>query len=720
MRRRSMNSKRAPSRWSDLAICLSLLVLVWIVFGQTLGDDFVNYDDRVYVYENTEVRDGITSHGIVSAWTDIHTGNWHPLTMISHMLDCQLYDLKGGGHHFTNVVLHTVAVLLLFLLLCDMTGVSRAVAGIGDAGRDQRSGLQRQSAFWRSAFVAAVFAIHPLHVESVAWIAERKDVLSAVFFMLTLGAYVRYARRQTVGRYVTMSILFACGLMSKPMLVTVPFVLLLLDYWPLNRSPASAVLRRDRPARQAEGKGQKSDVRCRRSGIHNWSTLVVEKVPLVVLSIGSAIVTFLLQERSAGSIAQLPFTWRIENAIVSYVTYIWEMFWPVDLTAFYPHPENHLAFWQVALAAAFLIAITLFAFASRRTRPYLLVGWLWYLSMLLPVIGIVEVGLQGHADRYTYLPQIGLYLAITWFITDLSVSLQYRKKVLAPVAAIVIAALSACAWKQTSFWRDSETLWTHALAVTRGNDVAHTNLGMLLMDRGQLDDALSHFQTALEIRSGSGVHPHYDLSLALIHGDVGNALARKGRLDEAITHLRKAVELQPDYADAHYNLGTALFQKGQIDEAIGEWQTTLSIRPNDAGAHTSLGNALVQKGSLREAMGHYESALDISPRSILPLNNLAWLLSTCPDARFRNGARAVELAQRAVEFSGGQNPVFIRTLAAAYAEFGRFDDAIETARRAAEVANAQGIPALANNLQLDVDLYRTGTPLRDSSLTNGH
>jgi protein O-mannosyl-transferase len=689
-----MATKTADDRRKIFVVCVLLIAITWLVFGQTLVHDFVNYDDKTYVYGNWLVSSGFTARGLARAFVDTQTGNWHPLTLISHMLDVQLYGLKAGGQHFTNVLLHTVAALLLVLWLRKVTGK-----------------------LWPSAFVAAVFAIHPLRVESVAWIAERKDVLSAVFFMLTLGAYARYARRPTTSRYLTMSILFAAGLMSKPMLVTVPFVLLLLDYWPLNRGPAFANQPSPKATASREATAWQAEVGRQEFNIQTWSKLVVEKVPLFALSIGSCVVTFILQERSGGSIAQLPFSWRLQNAIVSYVTYIWQMFWPADLAVFYPHPENHLALWQALLASAFLVAVTLVVFALRRTRPYLLVGWLWYLSMLVPVIGIVEVGLQGHADRYTYLPQIGLYIAITWLVADLSFSLRFHRRVLVGAAIIVIAALTACAWKQTSYWRNSETLWTHTLAVTRNNDVAHTNLGMFLAERGQVDEALPHLQTALEIRSG-GVQPHYDLSFALIHCDLGYALARKGELDDAIAHLRKAIEFQPGYADAHYNLGTAFFQRGRIDEAIAEWQRTLSIRPNDSGAHTSLGNALVQKGLFREAAIHYQTALDIAPRSILPLNNLAWLRATCPDASLRDGAKAVDLAQQADRLPEGKNPIFTRTLAAAYAEAGRFDDAIETARRAAQVANAQGIPALVDNLRMDVDLYRRHEPLRDLSLTN--
>jgi tetratricopeptide (TPR) repeat protein len=657
---------RSPSGLTQLGVCAVIVVLVWIIFGQTLADDFVNYDDKTYVYGNSLVSAGLNLRGVSQAFVDTQTGNWHPLTIISHMIDCQIFDLKAGGHHFTNVLLHTIAALLLFLFLRDITG-----------------------RFWASAFVPALFAIHPLRVESVAWIAERKDVLSAVFFFLTLGAYARYARSRSLGRYLTMSILFVCGLMSKPMLVTTPVVLLLLDYWPF-----------------------KSIVDSR-----SFWRMTFEKLPLFALSIASSIITFLLQERSTGSIAQLPFIWRLQNALVSYFTYIWQTFWPADLAVFYPHPEDHLALWQVIISAAFLLGMTLLIFIFRRSRPYLLVGWFWYLIMLLPVIGLVEVGLQGHADRYTYLPQIGLYLAITWLVADVSSTLRRRKEILVAAASIIIVSLAGCAWKQTTYWRNSETLWTHTLAVTKDNDVAHTNFGMLLTERGQLDDALSHFQAALDVRSSSA-HSHYDLSLALIHGDIANALARKGRLDEAMLHLREAVKFQPDYADAHYNLGTALFQKGELNEAIAEYRTTLSIHPYDAGAHTSLGNALVQKGFLDEAVDHYEKALQSEPDSILPLNNLAWVMSTGPDDSLRNNEIAVELATKANQLSKESNPVFTRTLAAAYAQAGQFEKAIETARRASEQANGQGVRGLAVQIQEDIDLYQRRTPLRDPNLRN--
>ncbi|HME88991.1 MAG TPA: tetratricopeptide repeat protein [Chthoniobacterales bacterium] len=656
----------SPSPIRTIGVCAWIVILVWVVFAQTLWHDFVNYDDKTYVYGNSLVNAGVKWHSLARAFVDTYTNNWHPLTLISHMIDCQIFDLKAGGHHFTNVLLHTTAALLLFLFLCDVT-----------------------RRFWSSAFVAALFAIHPLRVESVAWVAERKDVLSAAFFFLTLIAYVRYARALSFGRYLTMSILFACGLMSKPMLVTTPMVLLLLDYWPLKRL-------RD---------------------LKLFWRLTSEKIPLFGLSFVSAAITLALQVHSPTSVDQLPFAWRLENAVVSCVAYIWQIFWPVDLAVFYPHPDDRLAWWQVGLAALFLTGMTWSVFALRRSRPYLLVGWLWYLIMLLPVIGIVEVGLQGHADRYTYLPHLGLYIGLTWLIAELSISLPHRKEILASAGTVIVLTLTACAWKQTTYWRNSETLWTHTLGTTKGNDIALTNMGVSLKDRGQLEDALSYFERALAVRSSSK-HSHYRLSLAIIQDNMGEVLARKGRMDDAASHFWQAISSRPDYPDAHYNLGVLFFRNGDFDRAIEQWRTTLSISRNDPGTHAMLANALVQKGLFREASDHYEIALRSEPDASLPLNNLAWLLSTGPDESLRNGAKAVELAARLNQVTNRNNPFFIRTLAAAYAEAGRFENAVEAGQVASDLANAQGQQALARLIEEETDLYRRHLPFRDPTLRN--
>src|SRR6266513_2534973 len=658
--------QRAKLRVTDLLVCLGLVAVTWAVFGQTLTHDFVNFDDHVYVYENPLVIRGLSTDGIIGAFTHTHARNWHPLTTISHMLDCQLYGLNAGCHHLTNVILHTISVLLLFLVLKQMTG-----------------------AFWQSAFVAALFAIHPLHVESVAWIAERKDVLSAVFFMLTLAAYARYARAPSAPRYLLVALLFAFGLMSKPMLVTLPFVLLLLDYWPLGRLG-----------------GQKSEVGSR------LRRLITEKIMLFALSALSCIATLFAQGPSA--IDQLPFLWRLNNTFVSYVTYIWQMLWPARLAVFYPHPNNRFPLVQVTVGIAFLVGVSMLVIYLRRTKPYLVTGWFWYLGMLVPVIGLVQVGEQAHADRYTYLPQIGLYIVITWTVGDLLLKStpRVRRALVGVVAAIAIVSMGVRAFVQASYWKNSETLWNHTLAVTGENDVAHNNLGFLFLRRGELDKAISQFQAALNIRSRN-TETHYSLGAALIQSNLGNALARKQLWDEAIDHLQEAVRLRPDYADAYFNLGSVLFQQGQLDQAIAQWQKALAIRPTDAEAHRSVASALRKEGKLKEAIAEYEQALNIMPEDSVALNNLAWILATSSDASMRDGSRAVTLAVKAVQTSRGRDPSFLRTLAAARAEAGQFAEAVATAEAAKALASTQSKPELASRLEEEITLYRARIALRE-------
>ncbi len=655
-------------RVTTLLVCFALVAVTWAVFGRTLAHDFVNFDDHVYVYENALVVKGFSIEGILAAFTRTHALNWHPLTTLSHMLDCQLYGLNAGGHHLTNLILHTMSVLLLFLVLTQMTG-----------------GL------WQSAFAAALFAIHPLHVESVAWIAERKDVLSGVFFMLTLAAYARYARAPSTPRYLVVALLFACGLMSKPMLVTLPFVLLLLDYWPLGRF-----------------EGHKSEARSR------LRRLITEKVPLFAMSIGSCIVTFFTQRQGPNAIDQLPFLWRLNNAFVSYVTYIWQMLWPVRLAVFYPHPNDRLPLIQVTVAIAFLVVVSLLVIHLRRTKPYLLTGWFWYLGMLVPVIGLVQVGEQAHADRYTYLPQIGLYIMTAWSVRDLFLrsTSRVRRVLVGVVAAMIIVSLSARAFSQTSYWKNSETLWSHTLAVTSDNDVAHNNLGFLFLRSGELDKAISEFQAALDIRS-KNPQTHYNLGAALIQNNLGNAFARKQLWDEAIDHLQEAERLRPDYADAYFNLGSVLFQQGRIDQAIAQWRKALAIRPSDAEAHRNVANALRKQGNIKAAIAEYEQALNITPEDIVTLNNLAWILATSSDASLRDGARSVALAIKAVQASGGKDPNFVRTLAAAHAEAGQFAEAVATGETAKALATTQEKPELAARLEEEIARYRARITLRE-------
>ena len=716
---KGFHNKRARTQGLVVGLCIFLAAITWVVFGQTLRHDFLNYDDNRYVYENPEVTRGLTIHGIVWAFTNRHANNWHPLTSISHMLDCQLFGLNPGGHHFVNVFLHTVAVILLFLVLRAMTG-----------------------SIWRSAFVAAVFAVHPLRVESVAWISERKDVLSAVFFMLTLGAYARYARQPSLGRYVAMSILFALGLMSKPMLVTVPFVLLLLDYWPLGRFAGRGTNRR----------------------------LIFEKIPLLLLSIALCTVTLWAQTRGMVGVEKLPLVLRVNNALVTCVIYLQQMIWPVRLAVFYPHPEDSLQLWEVALAVGVLAIITTGAIALRHRFAYLITGWFWYLVMLAPVIGIIQVGSQAHADRYTYLPHIGLYLAVTWAASDALAFRPHRKRILDALAVLAIATLSWRAWIQTSYWRNSESLWLHTLAVTSENPVAHNSFGILLLRQDRVNEAIDQFQRALNIDPTYG-DAHNNLSVALTrkglpdeaiahlrmfltsypeeakaHYNLGNALLQKGELNDAIAAYEKALSIQSNYAEARYNLGIAFQQSGRIDEAIAQYQKALQDKPDYAEAYYMLGNnllvkgrideaiesyqqalriradypqvqnniglALMQKGRPSEAIAHWEKTLQIRSDFVDALNNLGWVLATYPEASIRNGARAVALAERAYQLSGDKKPAILRTLAAAYAESGRFTEAMDIAQRGLELAKTQGNSVLASIFEGDIALYQANAPVR--------
>ena len=734
-------------RWLSLAVCLFLAAIIWAVFGQTLHYDFVNFDDNEYVSENPVVAKGLTLEGIRWAFTHNLVANWHPLTVMSYMVDASLYGLKPGGYHLTNVLLHTGAVMLLFVVLKEMTGT-----------------------LWRSAFVAAVFAIHPLRVESVAWIAERKDVLSGVFFMLTLWAYIRYVQKSTAlpsasplqrfalhasRCYWLAVVFFALGLMSKPMLVTLPCILILLDYWPLQRLNPSTLQR------------------------FNASTLprlLVEKVPLLALSGAACLAMLFAQTGAIRSFEALSLPVRVGNALISYVAYLDQMLWPSGLAVFYPFAAGHVGTASVALSLIALAGISAGVFVLRRQRPYLVTGWLWYLIMLLPVIGLIQVGDQARADRYTYLPQIGLYVLLTWAAADLCAGWRHRRVALGGGAAIILTALILCARAQTGYWRNSETLWKHALACTSGNWVAHNNLGTVLLQDGAVEQAISQFQEALQIRP-SYAEARNNLGNALLrkgsvdeamvqyqkaleispgyaaaHNDLGLALFQKGALDEAMVQYQKALEINPGYAEAHYNLGNVLLTKGAVDDAIFHFQKALQINPDFAGAHNNLGLALLKKGALDEAMVHFQKALEINPGNaeaqnnlgnalrkqgrvdegmahyqralqINPdyaeaLNNLAWVLATCPQASLRNGNQAVTLAQRANQLTGDGNPVLLCTLAAAYAEAGRFPEAVATAQRALQLAESHSNPALAGAIRSQLKLYQAGLPFHENQSRN--
>lgn len=528
--------------WVPVLLFLATIAL----YAPVRHFSFLNYDDPSYVTANLHVRDGLTTAGIEWALRSTEAANWFPLTWVSHMADVQFFGLASGLHHLTNVVLHAAGAVLLFLLLFRTTG-----------------------AVWRSAFVAAIFALHPLHVESVAWIAERKDVLSAFFWMLALLAYVRFVERPGARRYALLLLAFGAGLMSKSMIVTMPVVALLLDVWPLGRTVSRA--------------------------------LIVEKLPLFGLSAAVSAVVFLAQRGGGAvlSVDQLPLAARLANALVSYVVYAAKLFWPSNLAVFYPFPAS-LAASQAIAAGAAIAVVSAFAVHERVRRPYLLVGWLWYLATLLPVIGIVQVGLQARADRYTYIPLIGLSIILAWGAAELGAR---RPRAVAAVAVVAIVAWAAATRSYLSAWQDSASLFQHAVGAVAGNYVAYNNLGVALRDRGDAVAPIANFQTALAIR------PEY----AEAQNNLGEALLRQGRTDEAMVHVADALRLNPSLPEAHVNLGAILSRQGQTAAAVEQYRTAVELDPANAEAHGGLGAILTDLGRFQAALPELAEAARLKP-----------------------------------------------------------------------------------------------------------
>ena len=598
-----------PAVWPDLSICLLLLAATLAVYSQVRHYDFVNYDDPEYVVENLHVRAGLTADSLVWALASFDAANWFPLTWITHMADYQFFGMESGWHHLTNVWLHALNALLLFAVLKRTTG-----------------------ARWPSALVAFLFALHPLHVESVAWVAERKDVLSAFFWFLTLWCYARYVERPGVGRYLTVLLTFGLGLMAKPMIVTLPFVLLLLDVWPLRRAPL--------PWRWNA----------------SWvKPLLLEKLPLLALAAGASAVTFLAQ-RSSGAVAPLvgmPLAFRLENALVSYLVYIGDMFWPAGLAVLYPLPRT-LPVLGVAAAGLALAGISLVVARQLRARPYLAVGWCWYLGTLVPVIGLVQVGTQSHADRYTYVPMIGLTIMLAWGAAELVERWpRARNAVIAAAVAACLACL-AVTWFQIEYWASTETLLGHALDVTSGNFILHHNLADYYLQQKRNEEARQHDAEALRInpmymearlnlalalsllgRPGDA-EVEYRRALeqqpagkqmALAHSGLGAALAAQHRTTEALPELQLAVWLRPESAEGHYNLGTALAELGRNQEAASELAIAVRLEPEDAEAHYRLAVALAAQDQRNEAADEFAVVAQLRPADAVSQYNLAIALA---------------------------------------------------------------------------------------------
>jgi Tfp pilus assembly protein PilF len=599
-------SEMRREQWIYPALALITVAVFW-----PLGRcQFINYDDNMYVTENVHIQQGLTWAGVWWAFQATVTGNWHPVTCLSHMLDCQLFGLNAGAHHLVNLLFHVANTLVLFHLLRRMT-----------------------REFWPSALVAALFAWHPLHVESVAWVAERKDMLSTFFGLLAIWAYGRYAQGGKHARrnYLLAMVFLTLGLMSKPMLVTWPFVFLLLDFWPLRRVPGFDV---QSPVVRASG--------ARRVTFRH---LLFEKLPFLVLALAFSMITFLTQRHASAVISEGSFTnpERLCNVLVSYVRYLGKTIWPADLVIFYPYPAYpHPTWpvWQVVGSAALLASITLAVLWRARSRPFLAVGWLWFLGTLVPVIGLVQVGVQSLADRYSYIPLIGLFIMIVWTGKSLVGRWCHAQVGLAVAATVALSACLVVTRLQLRYWQTGETVWRHTLAVTEGNATAY--LGM------------------------------------------GYALLEAGKVDEGITELNKLFRIQPNFGESHYRIAVALYQQGRI----------------------------------REAMDQYRFALRCDPDSPIFLNNLAWLLAAADDPSLRNGAEAVQLAGRACDLTHYHGPYYIGTLAAAYAEAGRYEDAVKTAEQARALAITSGEKDLAERTLKLLEIYRSRHPYHERLKTN--
>jgi len=566
----------------NLMISLFLILLIVMIYGQVGSFDFVNWDDGLYVTENVYVQNGISKEGFIWAFTTSHAGNWHPITWLSHMLDCELYGLNPAGHHYTNIAFHIANTLFLFFILFRITG-----------------------ALWKSAFVAALFAIHPLHVESVAWVSERKDVLSTFFGLLMIGAYYRYIKAPDFKNYLLVILFLSLGLMSKPMLVSFPFVLLLLDFWPLKRIQFK----------------NNYDLQSERSSCYASKgifQLIVEKIPLFILAVIFCILTFIIQ-RSGGvmvPLEALPLKTRIANALISYVSYVLKAIWPHKLAYYYPYSMGTFSVWQICGATLLITSVILGAIYLSRQYPYVLVGLFWYFGTLVPVIGLVQVSSQAMADRYTYIPLIGLFIVIVWGVPDILKKGQYRKIFLCVSAIIILSALTTRAFFQTSHWKNSIALFENAVKTNEKNNHALNNLITALTNNGRYDEAFLYLNRALKMNPQKK-----DLRMNL-----ANILFLMGKPDEAISQYREILQTDTKNADVHYNLAYVLSTRENLDEAVLLYKETLKIDPKYSKAHYNLGNIYLDQGKITEAFMHYAEVIKLKPDYVQAYNKLGLIM----------------------------------------------------------------------------------------------
>src|SRR5438034_1969101 len=701
-------------------ICLWLALVTLLVYAPVFRAQFIGFDDPDYVTGNPHVLSGITLANLRWAFVTNHADNWHPVTWISLMLNSQYFGSGAGAFHAVNLLLHVANTLVLFLWLLRATGAK-----------------------WRSALVAALFALHPLHVESVAWISERKDVLSTLFWMLALLGYTNYAKTGRISRYFIALLLLGIGLMAKPMLVSLPFVLLLLDYWPLGRFAE----------RKTFG-------------------LLIEKLPFLALSIASSVVTLLVQrEKAMRALDMVPIFLRLENAVLACIAYIGKMFSPTGLAIFYPYnPHPSLLYALLSLAA--LVIVSAGAILIRRRTPYVFTGWFWFLITLVPVIGIVQVGSQSMADRYTYIPLIGLFVIVAWGGWEALSLLRIPRWVQALAASMALVLCAGLTRAQLRYWHDSIALFQHAMNVTGVNGIAEAYLGFTLAEQGQHDKAIAHYKTVLQSypRANATFWNNFGASLAAIgklekalsafqnalkldpsmglaHQNLAFTLARTGRQQESLIHFRDAARLEPENVTVHNIYAVMLGAAGRTDEAMQEFQATLRLAPDSAATHVNLANLLAKQHAWDEAMAHYSEALRLNPAFVeahcyvaallleegrtkdaaahyiaalqtkadyLPaMESLAWIYATASgEVGTQHAAEAVRLAQQACQISGCKQSGLLDTLAAAYANAGRFEEAVKTGEEAFSIAKAAGENNFADSIRARIDLYKKGSPFR--------
>lgn len=689
-----------------VALIAAVVAVTVLLYARTARYGFINFDDYHYVVNNPHIQNGLSLSSVRWALTTGYFSYWHPMTWLGYLTLISLFGVEPGPMHVANVLIHAANAGLLLYLLWRTTG-----------------------RLWPAAIAAAIFAWHPLRVESVAWISELKDVLSAFFWLLTTLVYVRYAERPTAMRYVVILVCYLLGLASKPMLVMLPATLLLLDYWPLRRT---RWLGRD------DGVG----------AVHVDATavpratlgrLILEKVPLFAMAMVVALYAIRVQADNYALAPDLAIWLRLQNAIVAITGYLGKLVWPTNLAAFYPHPglvvNGGIGIGITILAAVVLLALTVAALLFARRKPYLLIGWLWLLGTLLPVSGVVrQAGLQAMADRYSYIPLIFITVAAVWLVADWLAGRPRARPLVAAVTAGVLVALLVKSTIQIGYWRDDTALFTHALKVTKNNYLAHASLGYAHYTEGRIEDAMAQYRLALKVRPNDPLsnanmgkalqylgrlkeaEAYYRRAIRFsppdsdLHNNVANILAGQAKFDEAIRHHELATRIGGEFAHTHYNFGVTLFQLGRLTEAQAALERALQRKPDNPDARYTYGLVMAGLGYEVAATGQLREANRLRSDWFEALRSLAWLLATSPDPTVRDGKQAVLVAERANQITGYENPIALDTLAVAYAEAGRFDSAVATATRAEQLARARGENELADRFAARLELYRAGNP----------